>query len=154
MDADASVPHLRPMREADLDEIMRIELRAYPFPWTRGIFRDCMQAGYPMWLQERDGAIVGYGVLSIGVEEAHLLNLCTAPGCEGQGLGRRMLEALLRVARGFGSQRVFLEVRPSNAAALSLYGRAGFVRIGVRRNYYHSDVGREDALVLARALGD
>ena len=47
-DAMAAVTHLRPMRESDLDEIMRIEVRAYPFPWTRGIFRDCMHAGYPM----------------------------------------------------------------------------------------------------------
>ena len=81
---------LRPMRESDLDEVMRIETRAYPFPWTPGIFRDCLRADYPMWVQERPahqgpGAIVGYGVLSIAAEEAHVLNLCTAPECEGQG---------------------------------------------------------------------
>ena len=144
---------LRPMRDGDLDEIMRIEVRAYPFPWTRGIFRDCLHAGYPMWLQERDGEIVGYGVLSIGVEEAHVLNLCTAPGNEGQGLGRRMLQALLRVARGFGSQRVFLEVRPSNPRAIALYDASGFNEIGRRPRYYPAaNNGREDAIVMAMEL--
>lgn len=143
---------LRPMREADLDEVMRIEQRAYPFPWTRGIFRDCLQAGYPMWVQEEGGAIVGYGVLSIAAEEAHVLNLCTTPGREGLGLGRRMLQALLRIARGSGAQRVFLEVRPSNPRAITLYERSGFNEIGRRPRYYPAHEGREDAIVMAMEL--
>ena len=150
---------LRPMREADLDEVMRIEERAYPFPWTRGIFRDCLHADYPMWVQEQHadqgpGAIVGYGVLSIAVEEAHVLNLCTAPGWEGRGLGRRMLQALLRIARGGGAQRVFLEVRPSNRRAIELYERSGFNEIGRRPRYYPAHDGREDAIVMAMELLD
>ncbi len=147
---------LRPMREADLDAVMRIEERAYPFPWTRGIMRDCLQTGYAMWVQERAGEIVGYGVLSIAVGEAHVLNLCTAPGHEGEGLGRRMLQALLRVARGGGAQRVFLEVRPSNPRAIALYERSGFNEIGRRPRYYPAaDHGREDAIVMAmELLGD
>ena len=146
---------LRPMRESDLDEVMRIEVRAYPFPWTLGIFRDCLRAGYPMWVQERDGALVGYGVLSIAADEAHVLNLCTAPECEGQGLGRRMLQALLRIARGAGAQRVFLEVRPSNPRAIELYDRSGFNEIGRRPRYYPAPGnGREDAIVMAMELLD
>ena len=145
---------LRPMREADLDEVMRIEVRAYPFPWTLGIFRDCLRAGYPMWVQEHAGAIVGYGVLSIAADEAHVLNLCTAPDCEGQGLGRRMLQALLRIARGGGAQRVFLEVRPSNPRAFDLYERNGFNEIGRRPRYYPAHDGREDAIVMAMELLD
>jgi ribosomal-protein-alanine N-acetyltransferase len=141
------------MREGDLDAVMRIEARAYPFPWTPGIFRDCLRAGYPMWLQERDGEIVGYGVLSVAAHEAHLLNLCTAPGWEGHGLGQRMLHALLRVARGHGAQRVFLEVRPSNPRAIALYERNGFNEIGRRPRYYPAaDNGREDAIVMAIEL--
>ena len=146
---------LRPMREADLDAVMRIEERAYPFPWTRGIMRDCLHAGYAMWVQERAGEIVGYGVLSIAVGEAHVLNLCTAPGHEGEGLGRRMLQALLRVARGGGAQRVFLEVRPSNPRAIALYERSGFNEIGRRPRYYPDHGGRrEDAIVMAMELLD
>ena len=147
-----STPSLRPMREADLDEVMRIELQAYPFPWTRGIFRDCLHAHYPMWVQEREGQMLGYGVLSIAADEAHVLNLCTAPDHAGQGLGQRMLQALLRVARGNGAQRVFLEVRPSNPRAIALYERSGFNEIGCRPRYYPAHDGREDAIVMAMEL--
>jgi ribosomal-protein-alanine N-acetyltransferase len=153
----AEAASLRPMREADLDAVMRIEARAYPFPWTPGIFRDCMRAGYPMWVQEQpaddgQGEIVGYGVLSIAADEAHVLNLCTAPDHEGRGLGQRMLKALLRVARGSGAQRVFLEVRPSNPRAMALYDRNGFNEIGRRPRYYPAHDGREDAIVMAMEL--
>ena len=151
-DAVAAATHLRPMREADLDEVMRIEVRAYPFPWTRGIFRDCLHAGYPMWVQEQAGQLVGYGVLSVAAGEAHLLNLCTAPGHQGRGLARRMLQALLRIARAQEAQRVFLEVRPSNPQAIALYHSEGFNEIGRRPRYYPSEQGREDALVMALEL--
>ncbi len=144
---------LRPMREADLDAVMRIEQCAYPFPWTRGIFRDCMRADYAMWLQELDGAIVGYGVLSVALEEAHVLNLCTSGQAEGRGLGQHMLRALLRIARASGAQRVFLEVRPSNTRAIALYDAAGFNEIGRRPRYYPAaNNGREDALVMAMEM--
>ena len=144
---------LRPMRETDLDAIMRIEEAAYPFPWTRGIFRDCMRAGYPMWVQERGDSIAGYGVLSIAADEAHVLNLCTAPDNEGNGLGQRMLQALLRIARGGGAQRVYLEVRPSNPRAIRLYDRSGFNEIGRRPRYYPTaNHGREDAIVMAMEI--
>ena len=144
---------LRPMRETDLDAIMWIEETAYPFPWTRGIFRDCLRAGYPMWVQERDGSIIGYGVLSIAADEAHVLNLCTASGSEGHGLGQRMLQTLLRIARSSGAQRVYLEVRPSNPRAITLYDRSGFNEIGRRPRYYPAaNHGREDAIVMAMEL--
>lgn len=150
VDAAAS---LRPMREDDLDAVMEIEARAYPFPWTQGIFGDCLHAGYPMWVQEQAGRLVGYGVLSIAAGEAHVLNLCTAPGHEGRGLGTRMLQALLRVARGQRAQRVFLEVRPSNPRAIALYERSGFNEIGRRPRYYPDHGGRrEDAIVMAMEL--
>ena len=116
MSAVASSPrdaNLRPMREADLDAVMRIEERAYPFPWTRGIMRDCLQAGYAMWVQEaRDDGIVGYGVLSIAVGEAHVLNLCTAPGHEGRGLGQRMLQALAELSHRAGVPAVAMTFEP------------------------------------------
>jgi ribosomal-protein-alanine N-acetyltransferase len=142
------------MRETDLDAVMAVEVRAYPFPWTRGIFRDCLDAGYAMWLQERQGDLVGYGVLSIAADEAHILNLCIAPGNEGQGLGQRMLQSLLKIARGHGAQRVFLEVRPSNTRAITLYERSGFNEIGRRPRYYPAQNGREDAIVMAMELLD
>lgn len=153
---EASSPvALRPMRESDLDAVMAIENRAYPFPWTRGIFRDCLQAGHAIWVVESDAALLGYGVLGIAAGEAHVLNLCIAPEAEGRGHGRRLLRALLRVARGGGAMRVFLEVRPSNPRAIALYHAEGFNEIGRRPRYYPApNHGREDAIVMALELLD
>jgi ribosomal-protein-alanine N-acetyltransferase len=143
---------LRPMREDDLDAIMAIERRAYPFPWTHGIFRDCLRAGYPSWVLHLDGAIIGYGVLSIAVGEAHVLNICIDPDLQGTGHGRRLLRSLLKLARGHGAERVFLEVRPSNPNAIALYHDEGFNEIGRRPRYYPAKQGREDAIVMAIEL--
>ena len=143
---------LRPMRDDDLDAVMAIEQRAYPFPWTHGIFRDCLRAGYPSWVMHDEGSIVGYGVLSIAADEAHVLNLCTAPHLRGRGHGRRLLRALVQQARGRGAQRLFLEVRPSNPHAMALYEGEGFNEIGRRPRYYPAHEGREDAVVMAIEL--
>jgi ribosomal-protein-alanine N-acetyltransferase len=153
--ADAGKPAaLRPMREDDLDAVMDIERRAYPFPWTRGIFRDCLRAGYPAWVLDEAGVLAGYGLLSIAAGEAHVLNVCSAPEAQGRGHGRRLLRALLQQARGRGAQRVFLEVRPSNAGAIALYHAEGFNEIGRRPRYYPAAHGREDAIVMALELFD
>lgn len=143
---------LRPMREEDLDDVMRIELRAYPFPWTAGIFRDCLRAGYPSWVLQSDMYTIGYAVLSVAAGEAHLLNLCVAPEQQGRGHGRRLLRGIERVARGQGARRVFLEVRPSNPPAIALYHGEGFNEIGRRPRYYPAHEGREDAIVMAKEL--
>lgn len=143
---------LRPMREEDLDEVIAIEQRAYPFPWTRGIMRDCLRADYPAWVMVQRERIIGYGVLSIAADEAHILNICTAPETQGRGHGRRLLRALLQIARGRGVRRMFLEVRPSNPRAIALYHDEGFNEIGRRPRYYPAKDGREDALVMAMEL--
>lgn len=151
--ADAGEPApaaaLRPMRDGDLDAVMDIEHRAYPFPWTRGIFRDCLRAGYPALVLDDGSAIAGYGLLSVAAGEAHILNICADPALPRQGHGRRLLRALLLQARGRGAQRVFLEVRPSNPAAIALYHGEGFNEIGRRPRYYPAASGREDAIVMA-----
>ena len=144
---------VRPMTEADLPRVMEIERAAYEFPWTEGIFRDCLRVGYCCWVLEEGEAIRGYGVMSVGAREAHILNLCIAPPVQRRGLGRRLLRHLLALARYHGAATVFLEVRMSNRAALRLYRAMGFREIGLRRNYYPAARGREDALVLARPLG-
>lgn len=145
---------MRPMREGDLDAVMEVERRAYPFPWTAGIFRDCLRADHPAWVLHEDGRIVGYGVISVAAGEAHVLNVCIDPRLQGRGLGRHLLRALLRLARGHGAKRVFLEVRPSNPGAIALYHDEGFNEIGRRPRYYPSNNGREDAIVMAIELFD
>nr|WP_194434053.1 ribosomal protein S18-alanine N-acetyltransferase [Stenotrophomonas maltophilia] len=145
---------MRALRESDLNAVMAIELRGYPFPWTRGIFIDCLRAGYPGLAMERDGLLVGYGVLSIAADEAHVLNICIDPLAQSRGLGRQLLRALVQLAADRGAQRVFLEVRPSNTPALALYHSEGFNEIGRRPRYYPAAQGREDAVVMAIELVD
>jgi ribosomal-protein-alanine N-acetyltransferase len=150
--ASESLPRLRPMRDDDLRQVIAIELAAYEFPWTLGIFRDCLRFGYTSRVLARDHDILGYGLLSTGAGECHLLNICVAPPHQGRGLGSWMIERLLEIAREQGAQIAFLEVRASNRAAYHVYGKLGFNEIGVRKNYYPARDGREDALLLARDL--
>ena len=143
---------LRAMRDADIGTVMAIETRAYPFPWTDGIFRDCINACYPSWLLMQEDAVIGYGVISIAAREAHILNICIAPDAQSHGHGRRLLRALVRIARTQNAERVFLEVRPSNPRAIALYFDEGFNEIGRRPRYYPARTGREDAIVMAMEL--
>jgi len=143
---------IRPMRKADLDAVVAIEHAAYPYPWSRGIFGDCLRIGYCCRVVELDGAVSGYAILAIGAGEAHLLNLCVARERRRVGLGQALLDAVEIEASLMRAHRLFLEVRPSNHAALGLYKRNEFRVIGRRRAYYPAEQGREDALVLVRHL--
>lgn len=143
---------LRPMREADVAAVMEIERRAYAFPWTSGIFRDCLRVGYCCWILEQEGVIQAYGIMSVGAGEAHILNICVRPESQGRGLGRRVLTHLLNLARRYHADTALLEVRPSNEPALRLYRSLGFNEVAIRKNYYPHPNGREDALILMRAL--
>ena len=143
---------MRTMTADDLAVVGEIELASYEFPWSPGIFADCLRAGYPCWVLVVDGAIAGYGILSMGAGEAHVLNICVGLQQRGQGLGRYLLLRLLDCARWNGAERVFLEVRPSNVAAQLLYESIGFREIGRRPRYYPAREGREEAIVMALDL--
>jgi ribosomal-protein-alanine N-acetyltransferase len=144
--------NLRPMREDDLVAVHAVEERAYEFPWTLGIFRDCLRSDYPAWVLEEGGVIIGYVLMSVAAGEAHILNVCVAPEHQGRGLGRKLVRAILHVARGRGAERMFLEVRPSNVGAIALYHDEGFNEIGRRPRYYPARDGREDAIVMAMEI--
>lgn len=141
---------LTPMMPSYLDAVMRIEELAYPFPWTRGNFADSLAAGYSAWVIEREGIVIGYFVMMVSIDEAHLLNITVAPEFQSQGVGRYLLGEVFSLARSHRAVRLFLEVRPSNAPACHLYARMGMRKVGLRRGYYPDQGGRrEDALVLA-----
>jgi len=143
---------IRLMLPSDLKAVARVENAAYEYPWSLGIFRDCLLAGYYGLVLEIGGALTGYGIMSIAAAEAHILNLCIHPGVQRMGYGRGLLNALLLRAQECDVRKVFLEVRPSNKAALSLYYSVGFVQIGIRPAYYQAPYGREDAVVLSLTL--
>lgn len=145
-------PQMRAMTESDLPEVARIEGRAYEFPWTLGIFKDCLRAGYGCFVLSTHVEIIGYFVLSVAANEGHVLNICIDPGEQGHGYGRRLMKRVLDLARWYQCERVFLEVRPSNPRAIALYHDLGFNEIGRRPRYYPARNGREDALVMAIEL--
>lgn len=147
-----TTPQLRPMREQDLPRVVAVEQRSYEFPWSTGVFGDCLRVGYCCWVLADGDRPCGHGIMAVAADEAHVLNVCVDPDYRRRGLARRLLGHLLAIATDRGAQIVFLEVRPSNTAAIDLYRQAGFSQIAMRRGYYPAAVGREDALVLGKTL--
>jgi ribosomal-protein-alanine N-acetyltransferase len=142
------------MRIEDLPEVQQIENSAYPYPWTLGNFRDSLQSGYEAWLvREAAGALAGYFLVMMAVDEAHLLNITVRRDLHGRGLGRMLLDKVVQIARGKRMASVLLEVRPSNVRALSVYQAYGFSLIGQRKGYYPAAANtREDAIVMKLVL--
>jgi ribosomal-protein-alanine N-acetyltransferase len=148
------IPRYRRMTGADLGVVIAIEDSIYPHPWTRGNFSDSLAAGYHCWIVECGGEIAGYAVVMVAAGEAHLLNLSVAAPWQRRGIGREALAFVLKLARDYGAEKILLEVRPSNQAAIALYASAGFAEIAQRRSYYPAGDSREDAIVLERSLQD
>ncbi|OBV40783.1 ribosomal protein S18-alanine N-acetyltransferase [Janthinobacterium psychrotolerans] len=144
----------RPMLASDLPEVAALEQRVYPHPWTHGNFVDSLNSDYPARvLRDPDGALLGYFLLMLVVDEAHLLNVAVDGAIQGQGLGRFLLDQACHCARQQGMVSMLLEVRPSNTRALDIYRRYGFEQIGRRKGYYPASNGqREDAIVMRHAL--
>ena len=147
-----SLTAYRRMRETELDAVVSIEQAVHVHPWSRGNFADSISAGYHCWVAHRNGVLVGYGVLTIGAGEAHLLNLSVAPEWQRRGVGSELTRFFMQLAFEHGAGKIYLEVRPSNIGARALYTAHGFAEIGVRRDYYPAADGRENAIVMERAL--
>ena len=143
---------LLPMNVQDVDEILRIEYKVYSHPWSRANFNDSLASGYSCWVCRVGGELVGYYVVMMAVDDAHLLNISVSEKRQGLGFGARLLRHAMSVARQAGAATLLLEVRPSNARAVELYRHFGFAQIGLRRGYYPADGGREDALVMTHPL--
>jgi len=139
---------VRPMTDSDVLEVLAVERASYQFPWSEGIFRDCLRVGYICRVITVGVQIIGYGVMSVGAGEAHILNLCISEIYRCRGVGKRLLLYLIDRGAAAGMSEAFLEVRPSNTAAIRLYQSVGFLQVGMRRGYYQAVGGREDAAVL------
>jgi ribosomal-protein-alanine acetyltransferase len=143
---------MRAMTLEDVNEVLAIEQEVQAYPWTRGNFIDALSHGYVCRVDEDDGEIRGYAVLRPVVDEAELLSIGVSALHQRKGLGRAMLREMLYVAREINIRRVFLEVRASNTAAIALYRSTGFGEIGMRRGYYQSANGSDDAITMACEL--
>jgi [ribosomal protein S18]-alanine N-acetyltransferase len=150
----AAVPEIliRPMAESDVSDVVATERASYQFPWSEGIFRDCLRVGYLCRVAAVEGRVIGYGVMSVGAGEAHILNLCVLESFRCRGIGKSLLNYMLERGGAAGMSEAFLEVRPSNTAAIRLYQSIGFEQVGMRRGYYQAVGGREDAAVLKLSL--
>jgi ribosomal-protein-alanine N-acetyltransferase len=156
MNTEADVPHpvVRYLTAADLDRVMEIEQSAYPFPWTRGIFADCLRVGYDCRGLQLGSLLVGYAVETHFAGECHLLNLCIEPAWHRRRLGSLLLEQTILQARNGYCSSVFLEVRPSNRAGMALYRKRGFYIVGERPDYYRARQGRESAIIMRLDLDE
>jgi len=143
---------IRAMRGNDIPDVVAIERGSYQFPWSEGIFRDCLRVGYVCRVVTVSRQVMAYGVMSFGAGEAHILNLCVGEAYRCRVIGRQLLNSLIERACAAGMADAYLEVRPSNTTAIRLYLSLGFEQVGMRRGYYQAANGREDAAVLRRAL--
>jgi ribosomal-protein-alanine N-acetyltransferase len=148
----SALVEIRTMNYTDLKSVFTVEKKAYPHPWTLGIFRDCLRIGYNAWVMTLDKDIIGYGIVMLSPGEAHILNICIEPVYQKKGLGRYLLRHILNKSNQTDVDMVLLEVRRSNTAAQQLYKAEGFHELGVRKAYYPADDGREDAIILAKYL--
>lgn len=142
----------RLMRTDDIDTIMTIEPQIYPYPWTRGNFKDSLDSGYSAWVLMHNDVLIGYALMMLVLDEAHLLNLSIAKAYQQQGLGRYLLAHMVEIAKSSRMANMFLEVRPSNRSAIALYENMGFNEMAIRRGYYPAANGREDAVLMGLAL--
>lgn len=144
--------HVRQLTEADLAQVCSIEKRAYTIAWTDKIHAECVESGYPSLVLEQGGAIVGYVIFNYLYDECHLMNIVTDPNFQGLGVATRLIKAMYDSAKKSGMVKVILEVRASNKIAIEFYHKQGFAEIGLRKNYYKTTDGQEDALVMELVL--
>ncbi len=150
----SALVEIRTMNYSDLNPVINVEKKAYPHPWTLGIFRDCLRVGHHAWVMLLDRKIIGYAVVMLSPGEAHILNICIDPDYQAKGLGRHLLRYLIKSTNQTDIDMVLLEVRCSNSNAQRLYQSEGFHELGVRKAYYPAQHGREDAIILARYLAN
>ena len=142
--------HTRTMMLCDLPQVLQTECACYHFPWSLKLLQSCIDAGYHCEVIATDSLVIAHSILACDNEEAHLLNLCVHPEYQRCGIGSLILRNCITQLQQKNIPLLYLEVRPSNTAALRLYRRFQFRRIGIRRDYYRAKEGREDAIILAR----
>ena len=142
--------HLRDMTKADIDAVVAIEQQVHSHPWTRGMFIDALMHGNVCKVYSVGNEIIGYAVLLAALDEVELLDISIAQKHQRKGLGERLLGEMLSFTQENEWVKMILEVRRSNFAAHILYRKSGFIEIGLRRAYYATETGREDAIVMER----
>lgn len=136
------------MALSDIPAVYAIECNAHSHPWSQTLFLGNFGKRYFNHVLFCDGNIVGYFIASYVAGEVTLLNIAVSPSHQGQGLGQQLLAYLKQFSIDLDQQEIWLEVRASNQSALTLYRKLDFVEVDVRRAYYPTDNGREDAIIM------
>lgn len=138
---------IRAMTEADLEEVMAIENDSFTLPWSREHFLDELRSShaFPLVALDREDKIIGFICPRLILGEGHIYNVAVPRAFRGRGVARLLVERALDDCREGGGAVVFLEVRYSNKAAITLYKQLGFVETGRRGNYYENG---EDAILM------
>jgi [ribosomal protein S18]-alanine N-acetyltransferase len=148
---------IRPLMEADLDAMAKIETSAHSHPWSLANLADCfgrLHHGIGLFVTQESmpETLVGFALVQQIVDEASLLDICISPERQGLGLGRQLMAQLIQDAISREAVVIMLEVRESNLGAIQLYQSLGFVEVSRRKNYYQTPIGNEDAILMDLAL--
>lgn len=147
---------IRALRRSDLPAVLSIEQETQHSPWSEGMFFAAfMHVNYYNWaLVNHQDQVVAYAIQLVEPDVVNLMTISVAPALQGQGLGKLLLRwlELFITSRSQGPYRQLLEVRVSNTVARALYKQMGYEQIGVRKGYYATESGREDALVLQKQV--
>lgn len=138
----------REMTPADLEAVADLTRRADPFGWTLRNFSDAHASGNTLTVLTVDGVTSGIAAVMHVLDESELLEIAVQPARQGRGYGKALLAQAIALARRNGAVRMFLEVRESNARARKMYTSFGFEETGRRKNYYPTENGREDAILM------
>ncbi len=146
---------LRKMILADVPAVYAIEAAVAVGPWSEKLFADCIRVGYECWVLVDGNQVMGYGILSYSANESHILQLAIHPEHHHLGLGQKLLQHLLNMAKIHGAEEIFLEVCESNIPAIKLYKKYNFVEVGIRKGYYQAATEgqpKQDAITMALPL--
>lgn len=149
---DKCAPEVREMTLEDVQDVILIEREIFLFPWSIGNFSDSVKAGYVCRVIVKENTILGYGIMMMSPEEGHILTLGIGVDWQKQGLGKVMIDYFSDHARINNAKSILLDVRESNERAIRLYKKMGFEHIAVRKDYYPTMSGRENALVMKLIL--
>lgn len=136
----------------DLERAFQLEQRSHAFPWTEKTFASNQGERYLNYQLTTDDQLAGFAITQVVLDEATLFNLAVDPVFQRQGIGRQLLQHVITELESRGIQTLWLEVRASNRPAIALYEQLDFNEVSVRRNYYPTADGKEDAIIMALTL--
>lgn len=136
----------------DLDDIYSIEKKTYDIPWTKNILRGCIIGNYDCFVSLKDSKIIGYLISKIISPDTHILNLTVDKDYRNLGIASQFINLIISQSILYDSKAIFLETRKTNYKAINLYRKFLFKEIGIRKGYYKTKSGREDAIVFRKLL--